>query len=66
MLFTVEEMELICIFHNGTLSETLETLRSVGERIDFPAAKKAAVNSAVKKLSGMDKGDTVSLVFDPE
>jgi len=65
MLFTVEEMELICIFHAGTLSETLETLRGVAPGIEFPA-KKAAAESAVGKLSGMSFGDTVSLAFDSE
>jgi len=65
MLFTAEEMEIICIFHAGTLSETLETLRRVAGEIESPT-KKAAAASVVKKLSGMGAGDMVSLAFDPE
>lgn len=65
MLFTAEEMELICVFHAGTLSETLESLRSVAEEIESPAKKAAAV-STIGKLSAMSAEDLVSLVFEPE
>lgn len=65
MQFAVEEMELICIFHAGTLSETLKALRRVTEEIESPA-KKAAAESAIGKLSAISAEDTVSLTFEPE
>lgn len=65
MLFTKDEMELICVFHSGTLSETLDTLRAVVPGIEF-ASKKAAAASVVKKLSEMKPGDAVALAFEPE
>lgn len=65
MLFTAEEMELICVFHAGTLSETLEALRSVAEEIKSPT-KKDAAESTIGKLSAMSAEDPVSLAFEPE
>lgn len=65
MLFAVEEMELICIFHAGTLTETLKALSRITEEIESPA-KKTAAESAIGKLSAMSAEDTVSLAFEPE
>lgn len=65
MLFTAEEMELLCVFHSGTRSGTLAFLRKAAPDIEFPE-KKAAAESAIEKLSGMDAGDSVSLAFDPK
>jgi hypothetical protein len=57
-------MEVLCIFHKGTLAGTLELLHNIEvagsempERIDD-------VKSLVRKLSGMEKGDKVYLCFE--
>lgn len=65
MLFTAKEMETICIFHAGTFSGTLETLKNVAPGIAF-LERKAAAESAIKKLSAMSAGDPVSLAFESE
>lgn len=65
MLFTVKEMELICVFHAGTLSATLAALQSVAQEIELPA-RKADAGRVVEKLSGMNPGDPVTLAFDNE
>jgi len=63
MLFSVKEMEVLCVFHTGTVSATLGLLREAdGE----PPEKMAAVKSVIEKLSAMKPGDTVSLAFEPE
>lgn len=63
MLFSVKEMSLLCVFHKGTISETLALLR---EAENEPPEKMALVNSVIEKLSGLKDGDTVSLAFEPE
>ena len=63
MFFTAKEMEVICVFHAGTLSATLDLLR---EAENEPPERMALVQGVIEKLSGMKSGDTVSLAFDSE
>lgn len=63
MQLTVKEMELLCVFHAGTLSATLGLLR---EAEDEPPERMAIVKSLTEKLSSLKDGETVSLAFEPE
>jgi hypothetical protein len=63
MFFTAKEMLLLCAFHSGTRSKTLDLLRSA--KGDDPE-RIAAIKSVTAKLESMNGGDTVSLHFDPE
>lgn len=63
MLFSKKEMELLCVFHSGTLSATLDLLR---EAENQPPEKMAIVKSVINKLSAMTSGDTVSLDFEQD
>jgi len=63
MLFSVKEMELLCVFHSGTLSATLDLLR---EAENEPPEKMELVKGVIEKLSAMKPGDTASLAFEPE
>ena len=67
MLLTVQEMEVLCVFHAGTLSATLGSLR------DSAAAGKNEkqyrvddVASLITKLSDMKDGDIAFIAFEPE
>lgn len=64
MRFTLEEMQMLCVFHEGTVSATLDALR-VAAKIPN-ANKKAVAESLVRKLSELKPGDTVALDFEPE
>ena len=63
MFLTVQEMTVLCVFHAGTFSETLDSLRRVENE---PPERMATIKTLVEKLSIMKDGDTVSLAFDPE
>lgn len=63
MLFTVEEMELICFFHAGTREKTLETLRGCAPDIQAPARREAALR-VTEKLSALAPDSPVTLAFD--
>lgn len=63
MLFTVKEMEVLCVFHAETVSETLGLLQQAdGETPE----RMAVVTSVIEKLSAMKPSDAVSLAFEPE
>ena len=66
MLLTVREMNILCTFHKGTLSETLKLLRNAASSETEPPDRIAAINSLVDKLSRMREGDVASLAFDSE
>ena len=66
MLFTVKEMEVLCVFHAGTLSATLEAFRDAMNGETSPGARLGDMKSATEKLAGMMAGDVASLAFDPE
>lgn len=63
MLLTVEEMELLCVAYQGTVSSTLELLRTIKGR---PPVRMTVVMSLIEKLSGLKNGETVSITFEPE
>lgn len=63
MFLTVQEMTVLCVFHAGTFSETLDLLRRVENE---PPERMATIKTLVGKLSGAKEGEAVSLAFDPE
>ena len=63
MLLTVKEMEVLCIFHAGSLAATLEVLQGVSKAA--PAHQRAGdIASLTEKLSQMKEGDNACLSFD--
>ena len=64
MLLNVKEMEVLCIFHSGTISTTLNLLREK-ESAAEPPERTSIISSLIEKLSGMKDGDAVSLAFEP-
>jgi hypothetical protein len=66
MLLTAKEMEALCVFHSGTLSETLSKLREALTDETRSQLKTVDINSLIEKLSGMKDGEAVSLAFEKE
>ncbi|MCL2853939.1 MAG: hypothetical protein FWE20_13115 [Defluviitaleaceae bacterium] len=66
MLLTVKEMEVLCIFHDGDLSSTLELLRRIKAENTGPPSRMADIDSLIEKLSKMNSGDRVCIAFDSE
>jgi len=65
MQLTVKEMEVLCIFHAGKRSATIEALQSAAEG-GQPHQKVEDIKSLLEKLSRMADGDVVSLCFEAE
>ena len=63
MFLNPKEMELLCIFHAGTVSETLTLLRTA---LNEQHEKAALIKTVLEKLDGAKEGETVSLAFEPE
>ena len=63
MLLTVKEMEVLCIFHAGSLPATLEALQSslTGSQ---PNPRLSDIKSLIEKLSRMTVGDVACLAFE--
>ena len=66
MLLTVKEMEALCVFHAGTLSETLVALKNAADKGGGPHDRIDDYKSLIEKLSGLKDGDVVSLAFEHE
>ena len=66
MFLTVKEMEVLCIFHAGTISATLASLRKSAESKATKQYRMGDVKNLIEKLSGMKDGEAVSLAFEPE
>ena len=67
MSLNVNEMLLLCAFHSGTFSETVELLRgAAAERTDKKTDRSEQVRNLLAKLESISPGDTVSLYFEPE
>jgi len=66
MQLTIKEMEVLCIFHNGTLSETLDILRKAEANGTWPQTRVNDLKNLIAKLSQMKDGDNVYLAFDVE
>jgi hypothetical protein len=64
MLLTIREMEVLCIFHNGSLSATLEVLCNAGKTGGWPPNRMDDLKSLVEKLSKMKQGETACIAFD--
>jgi hypothetical protein len=64
MELTVKEMEILCIFHKGTLAGTLELLHNIEVAGSEMPERTDDVKSLVRKLSGMEKGEKVYLCFE--
>ena len=65
MVLTVKEMETLCVFHAGTLSATLATLREAAGDTE-PQPRLGDIRSLIAKLSGMEDGDAPRIAFEPE
>ena len=63
ILLTVKEMEVLCIFHAGSRSATMETLQSATES-GQPHPRMTDITSLLEKLSRMVDGDVVYLNFE--
>ncbi|MCL2604733.1 MAG: hypothetical protein FWD90_09660 [Defluviitaleaceae bacterium] len=61
MFLTVKEMELLCIFYDGTLEPTLDLLRHVEEEGTCPPGRASDLNRLIEKLSQLEKGGRVCL-----
>ena len=66
MLLTVKEMEALCVYHAGSLSETLAALRHAVEKGGGPHDRTDDIKNLIDKLSRMNAGDVVSLAFERE
>ena len=66
MMLTIKEMELLCIFHDGKLSSTLDLLRHAEEEGTAPPSRAADIRNVIEKLSKMKDGENVCLAFDSE
>jgi hypothetical protein len=56
-------MLMLCAFHNGTLSRTLDLLRKT---TGGDAERMALIKIVTEKLESMSKEDAVTLHFEPE
>ena len=65
MHLTVKEMETLCVFHAGSLSDTLDTLRFAEADGGVSDNRMADIRSLIEKLSRMSDGDVVCLAFAP-
>ena len=65
MRLTVKEMEVLCVFHAGSLSATLAAVRGAAEG-GWQSDRMTDVKNLAEKLSRMREGDVVCLAFGPE
>ena len=65
MRLTVKEMEALCVFHAGSLSETLDALRFAEADGGVSDNRMADIRSLIDKLSRMSDGEVVCLDFAP-
>lgn len=67
MIFTVSEMEMLCMFHAGTRKKTIEILVSAASEMSGQLSeRREAVQSAIKKLERMRDGEHACIAFEPE
>ena len=62
MCLTVQEMTVLCVFHDGTVSKTLELLRNAENE---PPERMAVIEKLITALTDMPT-HAISLAFDPE
>jgi len=63
VLLTVKEMEVLCIFHAGTLPATIDALRGALSTPHQTHPRVSDIKALVGKLSRMTDGDVVYLDF---
>ena len=63
MVLTVKEMEVLCIFHAGSLSATKEALEGAATGSQ-PHPRVADIKTLLEKLSRMVDGDMACLAFE--
>jgi hypothetical protein len=64
MLLTVKEMEVLCIFHAGSRSATIDALRGAMTTPNQTHPRFADIETLLEKLSRMKEGDAVYLDFE--
>ena len=64
ILLTVKEMEVLCIFHAGSLSATIDALRGALSTPHQTHPRVSDVETLLGKLSRMNDGDVVYLDFE--
>lgn len=66
MIFTVPEMEMLCLFHAGTRKATIEMLEKAAAEMDEGlSGRRVDMESAIGKLERMRDSDTACIAFNP-
>ena len=66
MLLSVKEMEVLCIFHAGSLSATIDALRGAMSVPHQTHPRMADIETLLEKLPRMNDGDVACLAFEVE
>ena len=64
MMLTVKEMEVLCIFHAGSLFATIDALKGAVSTPHQTHPRVADIETLLEKLSRMKEGDAVYLDFE--
>jgi len=64
MRLTKNEMEVLCIFHAGTLSATIDALRGVSSVPNQTHLRMADIEGILKKHDSMKAGSAICIAFD--
>jgi len=62
MLVSVQEMEIICIFYNGSRAETISLMRHAATQ-EKTEARATLLSTVADKLDALEAGATVCLAF---
>lgn len=65
MILSIKEMELLCIFHNGTRAQTITLLRHAAQNKNDNPTRIAELSQLADKLESLPDGASVSLAFLP-
>ena len=64
MLLTKNEMEVLCIFHAGTLTATIEALKGALSVPNQTHPRVADIESLLAKYDSMEAGAAICIAFD--
>jgi len=64
MRLTKNEMEVLCIFHAGTLTATIEALQGALSIPNQTHPRVADIESLLVKYDGMEVGAAICIAFD--
>jgi len=64
MRLTKNEMEILCIFHAGTLAATIEALRGALSVPNQIHPRVADIESLLAKYDSMEAGTAICIAFD--